>query len=117
MPCGKDDDTILEPAPTIIGFSPSTGIVGTQVTITGENFGSTPDKNIVKFGTITAIVSSASNTKLIATVPQGTITDRINVTTNNMTAISPIAFMIMKDPPEEEPLVIELDNTALTLYP
>ena len=115
--CGKDDDTILEPAPTIIGFSPSTGIVGTQVTITGENFGSTPDKNIVKFGTITAIVSSASNTKLIATVPQGTITDRINVTTNNMTAISPIAFMIMKDPPEEEPLVIELDNTALTLYP
>lgn len=109
--CGKDDDATPEPAPSITGFSPSSGFAGTIVTITGENLGSTTTSNVVKFGDIIATISSASTTKLVVTVPEGATTAKISVTANGKTADSPTDFTI--DGPVTK---LELNIDELELY-
>ena len=114
--CGKDDDPEPEPiaTPTITSFSPSSGAVGTQVTITGTNFGATAASNVVKFGTVTATVSTASATSLVTSVPVGATTGKISVTANKKTATSATDFTVTK---ESEEAQIALNNSTLTLYP
>ena len=113
--CGKDDDPEPEPiaTPTITSFSPSSGAVGTQVTITGTNFGATAASNVVKFGTVTATVSTASATSLVTSVPVGATTGKISVTANKKTATSATDFTVTK----VDAFTIALNNTTLTLYP
>ena len=112
--CGKDDDPEPEPGtvPTITSFTPTSGVIGTQVTITGTNFGTTTAANVVKFGTVTATVSTASATSLVTTVPVGTTTGKISVTVDKKTATSTTDYTVTK-----EGGGIALDNTTLTLYP
>ena len=75
------------PPPTISGFSPTSGPIGTTVTITGTNFVATPlTSNTVKFNGKQATVSSASTTQLVVTVPTGTTSGAVTVTVSNMTA-------------------------------
>ncbi|MDQ8013588.1 MAG: FG-GAP-like repeat-containing protein, partial [Flavobacterium nitrogenifigens] len=57
--------------PIVTSFSPSSGPVGTTVTITGLNFGSSIAENIVFFGATRAVVSAASTTSITVTVPVG----------------------------------------------
>ena len=57
--------------PTITSFSPSSGLVGTSVTITGTNFNTTPANNVVIFGATKATVTAATSTQLTVTVPTG----------------------------------------------
>jgi hypothetical protein len=57
--------------PTITGFSPASGAVGTTVTITGTNFNTTLASNAVFFGQSRAAVVSATATSLSVTVPSG----------------------------------------------
>ncbi len=57
--------------PTITSFTPTSGPVGTSVTITGTNFSATPANNIVYFGATRATVSAATATQLTVTVPTG----------------------------------------------
>ena len=45
--------------PTITSFTPTTGPVGTTVTITGTNFNTTAANNIVWFGATKAVVTTA----------------------------------------------------------
>lgn len=52
-------------------LSPSSGYVGTTVTVTGAGFGTTLAGNAVKFNGAPAVVTSATRTSLIATVPAG----------------------------------------------
>tara|TARA_R110000868_G_C10908416_1_gene764780 strand:- start:155 stop:1981 length:1827 start_codon:yes stop_codon:yes gene_type:complete len=110
--CSKDDDPTPEPGatPTITSFSPSSGAIGTQVTITGTNFSSTAANNVVKFGTVTATVSTASATSLVTTVPLGATTGKISVTANKKTATSATDFTVTT-------AQIALNNSTLTLYP
>lgn len=56
-------------APLITGFDPSHGLVGTLVTITGENFDPVPAGNLVTIGLASAAVDAASATSLTITVP------------------------------------------------
>src|SRR6187431_767824 len=70
------------PRPTITGFSPTSGPVGTVVNVIGSNFSITPTKNIVKFNGTPATVTSASPSALIVTVPAGATTGKITVTVN-----------------------------------
>lgn len=67
------------PVPTITSFSPSSGIVGSSITITGTNFNSTTSNNIVFFGATKATVTAASTTSLTVTVPSGATFDKIYV--------------------------------------
>jgi N-acetylneuraminic acid mutarotase len=57
--------------PSITGFSPTMGAVGTVVTITGTNLGSFTPAPIVKFGTTVATPTYAGSTSITVAVPAG----------------------------------------------
>ena len=79
--------------PTITSFSPASGPVGTNVTITGTNFtGATP----VRFNGTSAIFNVQSSTRLTATVPMGAATGPISVTTPGGVATSGSNFTVVK---------------------
>jgi gliding motility-associated-like protein len=67
------------PPPTITSFTPTSGPVGTTVTITGTNFNTTVANNIVFFGATKATVTAATATSLTVTVPVGATFDNIIV--------------------------------------
>ena len=99
-------------APTITTFSPSSGIVGTSVTISGTNFSSTLSSNTVKFNGTTAALSSGNTTQLIATVPSSASTGKITVTVGANTATSASDFTITTPPSTTTwDLVTEYSNT------
>ncbi len=70
----------LGAAPTITSFTPSSGLPGSNVTITGTNFNTTASQNIVMINNIKAAVTSASSTTLVITVPASTPYGPISVT-------------------------------------
>jgi uncharacterized repeat protein (TIGR03803 family) len=79
--------------PSILSFSPSSGPVGTPVTITGTSFtGATK----VTFGGVKATTFSVdSDTQITATVPTGAKTGKIQVTTPGGIATSSGTFTVM----------------------
>lgn len=93
----SSDFTVLAPPPTITGFTPASGIVGTSVTISGTNFNDNVVDNVVKFNNTTATITSATSTQLIVTVPQDATTGTISVavgtaigtSTDNFTILAP----------------------------
>ncbi len=74
--------------PTISSFSPTKGQSGTVVTISGSNFSNTITENVVKFNGISASISSASSTSIIATVPTGATTGKISVEVGSVASTS-----------------------------
>lgn len=78
--------------PTITSFSPTSGPIGTTVTIIGSNFSTTPANNIVYFGAVKAVVMNALADKLIVKVPSGTTYQPISLTINGLTAYSTEPF-------------------------
>jgi len=80
--------------PTITSFNPSSGPVGTTVTLTGANFSSTPASNIVTFNGIAAVVTASTSTSITTTVPAGATTGVISVTVSGATGISATAFIV-----------------------
>jgi photosystem II stability/assembly factor-like uncharacterized protein/phosphodiesterase/alkaline phosphatase D-like protein len=80
--------------PTIQSFTPLSGPVGSSVTITGTNFSTTPSQNIVRFGAVTAPVTSAGSTSLTVTVPSGATYQPLSVTTAGLTAYSAATFIV-----------------------
>ncbi|HRI20996.1 MAG TPA: IPT/TIG domain-containing protein, partial [Panacibacter sp.] len=83
--------------PTIGSFTPSSGPVGTVVTISGTNFSDNASENIVHIGAVTAVVSAATANSLTVTIPNGTNYQPITVTTNNLTAYSAHPFIVTFD--------------------
>ena len=83
---------IFRVTPVILSFSPTSGSVGTPVTITGASFtGATK----VTFGGIKATTFSVdSDTQITATVPTGAKTGKIQVTTPGGAATSPGVFTV-----------------------
>src|SRR5678816_1840842 len=67
-------------APTITSFMLPIGKPGDQVTIVGTNFSNIGTTDTVKFNGVIAVVTAASPTELIATVPLGASTGKITVT-------------------------------------
>jgi endoglucanase len=57
------------PAPTITSISPASALPGASITITGTNFSTTANANIVTFGTAGGTVTAATTTSLTVTVP------------------------------------------------
>jgi len=60
---------VQTPAPVISSLSPSSGISGTSVNITGTNFGAGQGANTVWFNGTVAAVTSWANSSILATVP------------------------------------------------
>lgn len=78
--------------PAIVSLSPSSGIVGSTVTITGNSFtGATK----VTFGVGKAAVFTVNSyTQITATVPVGAVTGKISVNTPGGAATSPTVFTV-----------------------
>ena len=72
--------TVTTPAPAIVSLNPNSGPVGTAVTITGTNFGSTQGTSTVTFGGTAATTTSWSATSIGVTVPTGATTGNVVVT-------------------------------------
>ena len=70
---------ILPPAPTISALSPNQGTAGTQVTITGTNFGTTQGAGQAQIGTQLLNIIAWSDTAIVATIPAGSTTGDIVV--------------------------------------
>jgi len=96
--------TVLEPGgnlvtpqtykiiPTISGFSPSSGTVGTQVVITGMSLKQTTS---VTFGGVKATSFTVnSDTQVTATVPTGAKTGKIGIKTTGGSATSAATFTV-----------------------
>jgi bacterioferritin-associated ferredoxin len=79
-------------APNILSFSPSSGSVGTTVTITGTTFTGTTK---VTFGGVAATSFQViSDSEVKALVPTGAKTGKIQVTTPGGTATSATNFTV-----------------------
>ncbi len=78
-------------APKITTMSTFSGAVGTQVTITGVNFGSTPDTVI--FNGTTATIKSWSGTSIVTVVPAGATTGNV-VVMAGVLASNGVAFTV-----------------------
>ena len=85
-------------APTITSFTPTIGIPGTGVTITGTNFDTAPANNKAIFNIGRSIVNSATATSIATNVPSGTGSGRISVTTPSGKATSSADFFIPPSP-------------------
>ena len=70
---------ILNAQPVIISYIPTSGVVGSSVTITGTGFNATPAANVVFVGGTKATVTAAIATSLTVTVPLGSTCKPITV--------------------------------------
>ncbi|MDX2066859.1 MAG: PKD-like domain-containing protein [Haliscomenobacter sp.] len=82
--------------PSISSFAPSSGPIGSSVTITGTNFNTIAANNVVYFGPVKATVNAATATTLTVTVPVGTNYQPITVlnTVSGLRAQSTLPFKV-----------------------
>lgn len=80
------------PCPTVSSISPTSGPVGTNVTITGNNF---TGVSAVKFSTnVNASFTVNSNTQITATVPAGAVTGPITISKPSCTDVQTGTFTV-----------------------
>ena len=84
----------FKPLPVIFSFAPTSGPVGTTVTISGNNFDSIPANDIVFFGAVKAQVISASQNVLTVKAPVGATYQPITVSTRSLTAYANQPFIL-----------------------
>ena len=106
------DFTVTAPAPApdppvVSSFTPTSGAVGTTVTITGVNFSDMPSENEVGFGGVMAAEpTSASTTSLTILVPSGARTGSISVAVGGQTGTSSENFTVTAPAPAPDPPVV-----------
>ncbi len=64
-----DPNPTGEPPPVILSIEPDSGFAGTDIIITGENFSSEIERNMVLFGSVAGLVKEASATELTVQLP------------------------------------------------
>jgi photosystem II stability/assembly factor-like uncharacterized protein len=83
-------------APTVSSFTPTSGPVGTVVTLTGTHF--TGASAVAFHGVPAATFSAASDTQITATVPAGATSGPIAVTTPGGSVTSATSFTVVVTP-------------------
>src|SRR5256886_5008425 len=83
-------------APSITNLSPTSGLVGASVTITGVNFGTTQGTSTVKFNGTAATPTGWSATSIVAPVPAGATTGNVVVTVGGV-ASNGVSFTVQTD--------------------
>ena len=86
--------SVVAQAPVISLFAPTSGPAGTTVTINGTGFNPVANQNIVFFGAVRAVVTSATSNILTVTVPASGTHDYIAVVNleNGLVGYSSIPF-------------------------
>lgn len=105
LSCSDKDD--ISPAPVIRSFSPSSGVIGSPVTIFGDLFIPTfsadsnrqPNTSIITFNGTVAVAEyvyqdSIGKQRINTTVPIGATSGKITAMANGITVSSPDDFMI-----------------------
>jgi sugar lactone lactonase YvrE len=97
--CDKPENTDASErnTPVISSFNPSSGAIGTEVTIIGQFFDVDKSKNAVKFNGTAAIVIDATTSQLKVTVPAGATTGKISVTVDSKTGNSTTDYTVTGD--------------------
>jgi RHS repeat-associated protein len=85
--------TVIEPV-SISGISPTSGVVGSTVTISGAGFGATQSDSVVALDTVPVTPTSWSDTAIVVTVPQGAATGPVSVEVAGATVTGP-TFQVM----------------------
>jgi hypothetical protein len=73
-----------EPAATITAIDPTSGPVGTEVTITGTGFGDGIDDHTVEFNGTQATIASVTDEEIVVSVPSGASTGVVVLTMGGM---------------------------------
>lgn len=82
------------PLPNIVSFTPTSGTVGTTITIIGTDFDAIAVNNTVKFNGTAATVTAASATSLTVTVPTAATSGTISVATTAGIGTSATIFTV-----------------------
>lgn len=90
--------------PTITSFTPTSGAIGTAVTITGTNFSTTPANNTVQFNGTSATVTASTATSITTTVPTGSTTGPVTVTVGGLTGTG-LSFTIITCATPAKPVI------------
>jgi RHS repeat-associated protein len=93
------------PAPSITSISPTSGVVGAQVTITGTGFGSSQNGSLVTFNNTPASINSWSSTSIVAIVPAGATTGPLLVSLAPSMNDSNVTNFTVTLPPPPSPWV------------
>ncbi|MCX6322508.1 MAG: IPT/TIG domain-containing protein [Bacteroidia bacterium] len=80
--------------PTITGFTPKNGTMGSQITITGTHFKTEISGNTVKINDLVVVVTNASDGELNVIVPEGAITGKISLTIGETTTTTTDDFTV-----------------------
>src|SRR5438552_6458038 len=100
------------PSPaSITSVNPTSGLVGTSVTITGANFGATQGTSTVKFNGIAATPASWSATGIVVPVPGGATTGNVVVTVGGV-ASNGVSFTVTVP----SPIITCLNPTSGVLH-
>ena len=83
-------------APSITSLNPTSGLVGTSVTIAGANFGATQGTSTVTFNGTAATATSWSATSIVVPVPAGATTGNVVVTVSGV-ASNGLSFTVTAD--------------------
>jgi len=81
-----------QPAPAVSGVSPSSGTVGSSVTVSGSAL---TGASSVAFNGLAAAFTVVSDTKITATVPSGALTGPVTVTTPDGSTTSSTSFGVI----------------------
>lgn len=81
--------------PTLSSFSPTSGPVGSTVTLTGSGF---TGVSSVQFGSLYAAFNFLSDTQIAVTVPAGVSTSTIKVTVGGASVTSSARFSVVNSP-------------------
>ena len=81
------------PPPSITSLSPSSGAIGSTVTITGSNLGAASSGNSVTFNGVTTTATSWSSSSIVVSVPQGATTGNVVVTLSGLSS-NPLTFTV-----------------------
>ncbi|WP_337042836.1 FG-GAP-like repeat-containing protein [Emticicia sp. 17c] len=98
--CAIISDTAIlsvRPSPPVIhSYSPVNAPVGTSITITGRYFNNLASDNIVRFGSVQANVTAATDTTLTVVIPEGAMFAPVSVTNlgNHLTGYSNQIFPV-----------------------
>ena len=103
------------PPPTISGFTPTSGPVGTVVTISGTNF---TGATAVTFNGTSAPFTVSSDASVATMVPAGATSGNVQVTTPNGVATSTASFLVTTPPPPPPPgsLALVQSNSQFVDY-
>jgi hypothetical protein len=108
------DFVVIQP-PSITSFTPASGPVGTQVTITGNNFAGTT--NVAFNGTSSTSFAATSNTQILASVPAGASTGTIRVTNAAGSATSASNFTVTTAPTQYTLVATTAGSGSVDLNP